>query len=162
MSFPDAHPAAMPADDVPPAVRDAADPVAALDAVVLAFAADSGTLHFLHADGMLHLAALHGPLPPPVMEKVRMIPVGKGMAGVCAELDEPVTWCNLNRDNSGVVQASARTTGLAGSIVVPVRAGARLVGTLGIANRGERTFTEAETARLCACGASLARFAPAR
>jgi signal transduction protein with GAF and PtsI domain len=161
MSIPDAHPASQPVDDVPAAVRDAADPGAALDAVVHAFAADSGTLHFLHADGMLHLSALHGPMPPPVLEKVRVIPVGKGMAGVCAELNEPVTWCNLNRDNSGVVQASARSTGLAGSIVIPVRIGARLVGTLGIANRAERTFTEAETARLCACAASLGRFAPA-
>jgi signal transduction protein with GAF and PtsI domain len=33
-----------------------------------------------------------------------------------------------------------------------------MVGTLGIANRSERTFTDAETAVLVACAASLARF----
>ena len=143
---------------IPSAVRDAADATAALAAAVQAFAADSGTLHFLGADGMLHLAAAHGPLPPPVLEKVRVIPVGKGMAGICAELNEPVTWCNLAQDTSGVVQASARSTGLAGSIVVPVRSGGRLVGVLGIANHAERTFTDAETARLCESAATLARF----
>jgi putative methionine-R-sulfoxide reductase with GAF domain len=115
------------------------------------------------SDGQLHMAALHGELPPPVLAQVRIIPVGKGMAGVCAELNEPVTWCNLNRDSSGVVQPAARSTGLAGSIVVPVRDGSArdggvMVGTLGIANRGERTFTDAETAVLVACAASLARF----
>ena len=68
------------------------------------------------------------------------------------------TCFNLNRDNSGVVQPSARSTGLAGSIVVPVRDGNAMVGTLGIANRGERTFTDAETAALMACAASLVRF----
>jgi putative methionine-R-sulfoxide reductase with GAF domain len=104
------------------------------------------------------MAALHGELPPPVLAQVRIIPVGKGMAGVCAELNEPVTWCNLNRDSSGVVQPAARSTGLAGSIVVPVRDGSAMVGTLGIANRSERTFTDAETAVLVACAASLARF----
>ena len=160
MALPDAHHAG--AVSVPAAVRDATDARAGLDAAVAALAAESGTLHFLHADGMLHLAAVHGALPPAVLEKVRVIPVGKGMAGVCAELNEPVTWCNLNKDNSGVVQATARSTGLAGSIVVPVRDGDRLTGTLGIANRAERTFTEAETALLCACAASLARFGPRR
>jgi GAF domain-containing protein len=50
---------------------------------------------------------------------------------------------------------------MAGSIVVPVRAGGRMVGTLGVANAAERAFTEAETAALLACAASLARFRPA-
>ena len=136
---------------VPHEVLHAHTADAALAAVVRAIAADSGTVHFLREDGMLHLAAAHGALPPPVLEKVRVIPVGKGMAGVCAELNEPVTWCNLNRDGSGVVQSGARSTGLAGSIVVPVRASGRLVGTLGIANRAEREFTAPETARLQRC-----------
>jgi GAF domain-containing protein len=143
---------------IPHEVSAATTAQSALDAVVRAFAADTGTLHFMASDGQLHMAALHGELPPPVLAQVRIIPVGKGMAGVCAELNEPVTWCNLNRDNSGVVQPSARSTGLAGSIVVPVREGSAMVGTLGIANRGERTFTDAETEMLMACAASLARF----
>jgi signal transduction protein with GAF and PtsI domain len=134
----------------------------ALRAIIARFAAETGTIHVLRGE-TLELAALHGDYPPPVRAVIERIPVGKGMAGVCAELNEPVTWCNLNRDSSGVVQPAARSTGLAGSIVVPVRDGSArdggvMVGTLGIANRGERTFTDAETAVLVACAASLARF----
>lgn len=129
-----------------------------LEAIVRVCKADTGTLHFLKADGMLHMAAVHGFIPAPVMEHIRVIPVGKGMAGVCAQRDEPITWCNLNNDGSGVVQSGARSLGLAGSIVVPVRSGAALVGTLGIANKEERTFSDAEIAMLLDCASSLARF----
>ena len=138
----------------------ATDATVALAAVIRTFAAHTGTLHFLGTDGMLHLAAFHGAIPAPVMEHIRIIPIGKCMAGVCAELNEPVSWCNLNRDGSGVVQPAARSLGLAGSIVVPVRSGAALVGTLGIANIGERTFTDEETEQLIECGSSLVRFRP--
>ena len=138
----------------------ATDATVALAAVIRTFAAHTGTLHFLGTDGMLHLAAFHGAIPAPVMEHIRIIPIGKGMAGVCAELNEPVSWCNLNRDGSGVVQSGARSLGLAGSMVVPVRSGTAMVGTLGIANTGERTFTDEETALLIECGSSLLRFRP--
>jgi signal transduction protein with GAF and PtsI domain len=43
-----------------------------------------------------------------------------------------------------------------GAIVVPVLKGEEAVGALGIANRSERTFTEAETAELIAIGRRLA------
>ena len=145
---------------IPSDIALATDATVALAAVIRTFAAHTGTLHFLGTDGMLHLAAFHGAIPAPVMEHIRIIPMGKGMAGVCAELNEPVSWCNLNRDGSGVVQPAARSLGLAGSIVVPVRSGAALVGTLGIANIGERTFTDEETEQLIECGSSLVRFRP--
>ena len=145
---------------IPSDIALATDATVALAAVIRTFAAHTGTLHFLGTDGMLHLAAFHGAIPAPVMEHIRIISIGKGMAGVCAELNEPVSWCNLNRDGSGVVQPAARSLGLAGSIVVPVRSGAALVGTLGIANIGERTFTDEETEQLIECGSSLVRFRP--
>ena len=145
---------------IPSDIALATDATVGLAAVIRTFAAHTGTLHFLGTDGMLHLAAFHGAIPAPVMEHIRIIPIGKGMAGVCAELNEPVSWCNLNRDGSGVVQPAARSLGLAGSIVVPVRSGAALVGTLGIANIGERTFTDEETEQLIECGSSLLRFRP--
>ena len=145
---------------IPSDIALATDATIALAAVIRTFAAHTGTLHFLGTDGMLHLAAFHGAIPAPVMEHIRTIAIGKGMAGVCAELNEPVSWCNLNRDGSGVVQPAARSLGLAGSIVVPVRSGAALVGTLGIANIGERTFTDEETEQLIECGSSLVRFRP--
>lgn len=105
---------------IPSDIVLATDATIALSAIIRAFAAHTGTLHFLGTDGMLHLAAFHGAIPAPVMEHIRTIEIGKGMAGVCAELNEPVSWCNLNRDGSGVVQSGARSLGLAGSIVVPV------------------------------------------
>ena len=145
---------------IPSDIALATDATVALAAVIRTFAAHTGTLHFLGTDGMLHLAAFHGAIPAPVMEHIRTIAIGKGMAGVCAELNEPVSWCNLNRDGSGVVQPAARSLGLAGSIVVPIRSGAALVGTLGIANIGERTFTDEETEQLIECGSSLVRFRP--
>ena len=145
---------------IPSDIALATDATVALAAVIRTFAAHTGTLHFLGTDGMLHLAAFHGAIPAPVMEHIRIIAIGKGMAGVCAELNEPVSWCNLNRDGSGVVQPAARSLGLAGSIVVPIRSGAALVGTLGIANIGERTFTDEETEQLIECGSSLVRFRP--
>ncbi len=145
---------------IPSDIVLATDATIALSAIIRAFDAHTGTLHFLGTDGMLHLAAFHGAIPAPVMEHIRTIAIGKGMAGVCAELNEPVSWCNLNRDGSGVVQSGARSLGLAGSIVVPVRSGAAMVGTLGIANTGERTFTDEETALLIECGSSLLRFRP--
>jgi putative methionine-R-sulfoxide reductase with GAF domain len=145
---------------IPADIAMATDATVALTAIIRAFAAHTGTLHFLGTDGMLHLAAIHGAIPAPVMEHIRTIEIGKGMAGVCAELNEPVSWCNLNRDDSGVVQSGARSLGLAGSIVVPVRTGTAMVGTLGIANTGERTFTDEETALLIECGSSLLRFRP--
>jgi putative methionine-R-sulfoxide reductase with GAF domain len=143
---------------LPSAIADATTADAALAAIVHHMLADSGTLHFLGADNQLHLSAISGPLPPPLVEKIRVIPVGKGMAGACAELNEPVTWCNLNKDASGVVQPGARSSGMEGAIVVPVRAGGRLVGTLGVANHGERVFSPEEMAFLEACAGSLAHF----
>ncbi len=143
---------------LPAEISESVNAEAALAAIVRHAMADSGTLHFLCADGMLHLCALAGPLPPPLVEKIRVIPVGKGMAGACAQQDRPVTWCNLKTDSTGTVQPGALKSGMEGSIVVPVRCGGALVGTLGVANHGERTFTAEETAFLESCAASLAHF----
>jgi putative methionine-R-sulfoxide reductase with GAF domain len=142
-------------------VDAAADASGALAAVLAHFGAVTGTLHFLDEGGKLRLAAMHGPLPPPVVEHIRVIPVGKGMAGECARLDAPVSWCNLQQDDRRVVRPGARATGMAGSIVVPVRDGGRLVGTLGIATASERVFTEAETEDLVRAAAAMVRFRPA-
>ncbi|MFO0963931.1 MAG: GAF domain-containing protein [Phycisphaerales bacterium] len=143
---------------LPSAIADATTSDAALAAIVRHMLADSGTLHFLGADNLLHLNAVHGPLPEPLLQKIRVIPVGKGMAGACAAQNEPVTWCNLNKDATGVVQPGARSSGMEGAIVVPVRAGGKLVGTLGVANHGERVFSPEEVAFLEACAGSLAHF----
>jgi L-methionine (R)-S-oxide reductase len=43
-----------------------------------------------------------------------------------------------------------------GAIVVPVFEGTRVIGALGIANRGERLFSEEEKAALIAAGRAIA------
>lgn len=116
--------------------------------VVAAFGADSGTLHVLGREGMLKLMAAVPEMPAEVMEKIQTIPVGKGMAGLAVERGEPVDACNLQTDDSGDVRPGARLTGLQGAIVVPIRRHGSIVAALGIANRDERSFTDAEIAEL--------------
>lgn len=128
----------------------------ALAAVVSHFGADSGTLHRLGADGQLHLAAATEGLPQPVIETIRTIPVGKGMAGLAVEQRRPIDACNIQTDTSGSVRPGARATGLAGAIVVPVLRGEDAVGALGIGNRGERTFSAAEIDALLEAGRAFA------
>jgi len=128
----------------------------ALTLVLRHFKAESGTVHRLRA-GLLALSAHSPGIPEPVLAAVRSVPIGKGMAGLAAERRMPVTACNLQTDTSGDVRPGARATGLKGSIVVPLLAGDELHGTLGIGNRNEREFTDAERALLLAAGAVLAR-----
>ena len=117
-----------------------------LTLIIQHFGCDSGAIHMLGEDGMLHLKANGPGMPDFVLEKIRMIPVGKGMAGLCIERNEPVDSCNLQTDTTGNVQEGAKPTGLQGSIVVPIRSAtdSAAIGTLGIATMKERTFTETE------------------
>jgi signal transduction protein with GAF and PtsI domain len=138
----------------------AADVAEAFDLIVKDFAADSGTIHFMQADGLLHLSAATAGMPKAVLDIVRKIPVGKGMAGLAAQRREPITSCNIQTDSSGDVRPGARATAMAGAIVVPILRGDKVVGTLGIANRAERTFSEAERVRLMRVGQILSARAP--
>jgi len=105
--------------------------------------AESGTIHLLEADGVLHLKAASG-IPDVVLNIVRTVPVGKGMAGLAVERGTAVSVCNLQTDTSGDVRPGAKKTGMEGAIVVPILCGERAVGALGVANREERTFTTDE------------------
>ncbi len=138
-------------------LRDVGSLDAALAAIISHFKADSGTIHLVdERDGMLHLRAASKGIPQPVQDLVRIVPIGKGMAGLAAERREAVTVCNLQTDTSGDVRPGAKMTGLEGAIVVPIFAGENVVGTLGIANRAARTFTDGETAMLVECGRAIA------
>ena len=125
---------------------------AALETVVAGFGADSGTLHLLGADGHLHLEAATAGIPEPVLDIVRVVPVGKGMAGLAVSRRAPVTSCNIQTDTSGDVRPGALATGLEGAIVVPVLRGEAAAGALGIANRAPRVFTREEEDLLIEAG----------
>ena len=127
-----------------------------LERIVNQFGADSGTIHLLEEDGVLHLKAATANIPPFVLDKVKLVPVGKGMAGLAVERNAPVNTCNIQTDTTGDVRAGARATGLEGAIVVPITRDGAPVGALGIANRSERTFTEQEINDLMKEGRGIA------
>ncbi|MDI9410226.1 MAG: GAF domain-containing protein [Bacteroidia bacterium] len=128
-----------------------------LSAIVLVMRAQTGTIHWIGADGLLHLAACVGQFPPPVMEAIRVIPLGKGLAGLAAQRGTCVTVCNLQTDDSGQARPAARATGMEGAITAPcIAPDGRVVGVIGVANAQARTFTDAEQASLLEHGRSLA------
>lgn len=130
---------------------------AVLRRVVSHFHADSGTIHLLGEDGCLHLVAASEGMPAQVMAAIRTIPVGKGMAGLAVQRGQPVDACNIQTDQSGDVRPGAKATDLAGAIVVPIFRGSEVVGALGIANRAERSFTQAEIDELIEVGRQIAK-----
>src|SRR6202035_4923640 len=104
---------------------------AELEDIVRRYGADTGSIHLLE-DGVLQLKAQVG-LPPQVAEIVAVVPIGKGMAGLAAQINEPVSSCNIQADDSGKVARGAQATGVNGAIVVPIRDGAgNARGALGI------------------------------
>lgn len=108
------------------------------------FSSETGTIHrFDESTQLLHLIAQAG-LPPQLLEVVKIIPLGKGIAGECVQKNRPVTICNLQTDTSGVARPGAKQTGVGGALCVPMRQGDRTVGTLGIGTRREHEYSAAE------------------
>ena len=120
------------------------------------FDCDVGTVHLLDdRDGQLHLAAQRG-LPPFVLDKVNVIPIGKGMAGIAAERKAPVQVCNLQTDASGVVRPGAKMTEMKGSLAAPMLTNGELRGVLGVAKPAAYEFSPAETQLLMDIGTRVA------
>lgn len=115
------------------------------------FGCQTGTLH--RAEGeWLQLVAMAG-VPDFLLEKISLIPFGKGIAGAAALTREPVELCNLQQDLGGVAKEDARKTGVSGSLAVPIlsESGA-VLGTLGIGKVTPHEFSDAEKARLAEIG----------
>lgn len=120
------------------------------------FNSETGTIHMLDADKqVLHLAAQIG-LPPQLLEVVKTIPVGKGIAGQVAAQNQPVTLCNLQTDSSGVAKPGAKQTGVGGALCVPIRDGDQLIGTLGVGTMRPYEYTAEETRELEEIGRHIA------
>ena len=133
-----------------------------LRAIVAHFGAHIGTIHVLESDGLLHMRAHTPGIPEPVLAVTQVIPIGKGIAGLAVERKAPVNLCNLQQDTSGDVRPGARATGAMGSLCVPMMVGVDVVGALGIATMGERTFTDDEVTSLLGVGNVLAGYVAAR
>ncbi|HEY5344870.1 MAG TPA: GAF domain-containing protein [Verrucomicrobiae bacterium] len=112
------------------------------------FHSETGTIHRLDSPTqLLHLVAQIG-LPPQLLDVVKTIPVGKGIAGQTVAQNQPVTICNLQTDTSGVAKPGAKQTGVGGALCVPIRDGEKILGTLGIGTRREHTYTPDEARTL--------------
>ncbi len=127
-----------------------------LSEVAAEFGCTTGTIHRLDpADGLLKLVAAKA-IPPQLIPVIQTIPVGKGIAGVAAERQEPVELCNLQTDTSGVAKPGAAQTQVQGSIAVPMMQGTTLRGTLGIGKLVPYEFTAEEKAKLLAIASQAA------
>ena len=131
---------------------------AVLGKLLEAFQCPVGTIHTLDApSGLLKLRARRG-IPDSILDKVSMIPIGKGMAGIAAERMQPVQVCNLQTDSSGVAKPGAKDTKMEGSISAPMILDGKLKGTLGVAKPVPYEFSDAESALLLEAGAIIASF----
>lgn len=125
-----------------------------LEEIIRQFDADTGSIHLIEG-GVLVLKAQVG-LPPHVVEIVSLVPIGKGMAGLAAERNEPVSTCNIQTDATGDVKPGAKATGVNGAIVVPIRdSQGQVRGALGIGVHRHYEYTAEETARLLDLAAKL-------
>ena len=121
------------------------------------FHSETGTIHRLdEPTQLLHLVAQIG-LPPQLLDVVKTLPVGKGIAGQTVAQNQPVTICNLQTDTSGIAKPGAKQTGVGGAVCVPVRADGIILGTLGIGTRREHAYTPEETRALEAIASQLGR-----
>jgi len=112
------------------------------------FQSETATIHQLDsANQLLHLTAQVG-LPPQMLDVIKTIPVGKGIAGQTAVRNKPVTICNLQSDTSGVAKSGAKQTGVGGALCVPMQHDEKIIGTLGIGTRRQHEYTPEETKRL--------------
>ena len=111
---------------------------------LIQFASQTGTIHRLDAaTQLLHLTAQIG-LPPQLLDIVKTIPVGKGIAGETVAKNRPVTICNLQTDTGGVAKSGAKQTGVGGALCVPIRRGDQIIGTFGVGTIREHDYTAAE------------------
>lgn len=125
-----------------------------LEEIIREFAADTGSIHLLE-NGVLMMKAQVG-LPPHIIAHVSVVPVGKGMAGLAAERNEPVSVCNLQTDESGRFPSGAKATGVNGAIVVPIRdEQGQMQGTLGIGVHRDYQYAAVEIERLLHLAAAL-------
>ena len=118
---------------------------------------ETGTIHRLEQEKQLLLLTAQIGLPPFMLDIVKTIPVGKGIAGETVVRGGPVTMCNLQTDTSGVAKPVAKQTGVGGTLCVPIRQGDVIVGTIGVGTKREHQYTPEETQLLEEIGRLLGR-----
>ena len=138
----------------------ARDVQAVLDESIRAFGCQAGTVHWLDAQsGMLMLAA-HRNIPEMIVKLAATVPIGKGIAGLAAQNREPVSLCNLQTDTSGQARPAAKTTGMEGSLAVPMLVAGDLRGVLGVAKAAAYDWSDAEKSLLLSIASRLGEARP--
>ncbi len=127
-----------------------------LGEILKEFQCVTGTLHRVSAASseQLELLAQQG-IPPFLLDKISLIPFGKGIAGCAAERREAVQMCNLQQDSSGIARPDAAQTKVEGALAVPLLMGEKVVGVLGIGKMESYEFSHEETERLKEIAAKL-------
>lgn len=130
----------------------------ALRQILKHFRSETGTIHRLDPNHQsLHLVVQIG-LPPQLLDAVKTIPVGKGIAGQVIAQKKPVTICNLQTDTSGTAQPGAKQTGVGGALCVPTRTGNEINGTLGVGTARPYEYSPEETRALEEIGRTVGDF----
>ncbi len=126
-----------------------------LEALLADHGAVSGTVH-LQQGADLHLAA-HVRIPPPVLAKVALVPHGKGMAGLAQVRREPVQTCNLQSDDTGRINPTAKLVGAKAAIALPLLQGDDVRAVVGLAfdHEGELDAGLVSTLQAAVQGLSL-------
>ena len=130
-----------------------------LDLILAQFNCSVGTIHTRDSKSGMLVLLVHRGIHDVIMDKVKQIPVGKGMAGLAAERKKPVQVCNLQTDTSGDVRPGAKETQVAGSIAVPMLVEKHILrGVLGVAKPVAYDFTDAEQELLLALGTVIGKY----
>lgn len=80
--------------------------------------AAAGTVHVRRGEDLELAAALN--IPPPVLNAVRLVPHGKGMAGLAQVRKAPVQTCNLKEDDTGRIKPGAKAVDARAAVALPV------------------------------------------
>jgi hypothetical protein len=116
--------------------------------------ARAGTVHLLRDDALV-LAAAHA-IPEAVLDAVRTVPPGKGMAGLCLVERKPVATCDLRTDDTGRVRPGARAVDARTAVALPVfDAQGRVRAVVGFAFADDEGIDAAREAALLAQAATL-------
>ncbi len=114
-----------------------------LQEVLAEFSCQTGTIHRSTAEGTHLTLVTQIGVPEALLDKISLIPFGKGIAGAAAERRAPVELCNLQQDLGGVARPDARQTNVSGSLAVPIFStdGEKVLGVLGIGMMAPHDFT---------------------
>jgi L-methionine (R)-S-oxide reductase len=129
----------------------------ALRTVLAHFKCEIGTIHRIEPDGKLHLRAHTEGIPAPILEASRVIPLGKGIAGRAAQNGKATNMTSLQADSDPRIPIATKADDTIGAVCVPILDGDKVVGTIGIAVKGERAFSPGEEALLTNAGRVIAQ-----